>query len=414
MVLARIIVNVLSYLFHVYIARALDPSAYGILGSLLGFFYIFSIPASSTAIAIAKRVSALHAREQHETIAGWLSLVISRSAKWGSIMLLLMGSLSPLIANLLEIPSPVLPLLTILFLFTSLLSSVSCGFLQGLSKFDQVGLSLSTEALSRFLVGTLLLSLGLGVAGALSAYIMAAIAGFLVSLLPLRFLLEGKRREVSFPLMDKHFPAILVSLSCFAVMTNVDMLVVKRFLGPDDAGFYAATVTLGKALLLFSSLPGYIMFPRISFLSTIARKTLPDLKQTLLYVGLMASGVVLIYWLLSDYLINALYGPQYRVSASLLGPFSLAMGLAALTMTYVKYCLALDKVRVVKILALFTCLEIALLGCFHKDLSQVVRVLIFTNLIVPFAFFVESRLATTHRATSIRAVFRTSQAGFDH
>ena len=401
MVGASIIANVFSYLFHLYLARSLGPSDYGILGSLLGFFYIFSIPTNSVAAAIAKQVSALRAQEQHETIAGLLSLVISRSAKWGGIVLLLMGSLSPFIANVLKIPGPVLPLLTILFLFTSLLSRVSQGFLRGLSRFDQVGLSLSTEAVSRLLVGALLISLGLGVGGALSAYAVASLVGCLVTLLSLGFLLKREKREVSFPLIDKHFLAILVSLSCFAIMTNVDMLVVKRFLGADDAGFYAATVTLGKVVLLFSALPGDIMFPRISFLDAAARKTLPDLKQTLLYVSLMASGIVLIYWWLSDSIINALYGPQYWVSASLLGPFGLAMGLAAIVMTYVKYCLALDKVGVVKVLAFCTCLEIVLLGYFHRNLVEVIRVLIFTNLIILIAFFVESRLPVIGRGNEI-------------
>jgi len=401
MVGATIIVNVLSYLFHFYIARSLGPSDYGTLGSLLGFFYIFRIPASSVATVIAKQVSAFRAREQYDTIAGLLSLVISRSAKWGGIALLLMGSLSPLIASILRIPGPVLPLLTFLFLFMSLLSGVGQGFLRGLSRFDQVGLSKSTEAVSRLLVGVLLVSFGLGVAGALSAYAMASLVGFLASLLPLGFLLGGQRREISFSLIDKGFPAILVSLSCFAIMTNVDMLVVKRFLSADDAGVYAATVALGKVLLLFSALPGDIMFPRISFLGAASRKTLPDLKQTLLYVSLMASGIVLIYWWLSDTIINALYGSQYWVSASLLGPFGLAMGLAAVIMTYVKYCLALDKVGVVKILACCTCLEMALLGTFHRNLEEVIRVLIFTNLIGLLAFFVESRLPAIREGSEI-------------
>ena len=83
--------------------------------------------------------------------------------------------------------------------------------------------------------------LGLRVFGALWAVFFAFLVSFLISFLPLRFLIARKRsRNIDFPLRDMIKYALPASIAILSLnsLISTDIILVKHFFSAQDAGLY--------------------------------------------------------------------------------------------------------------------------------------------------------------------------------
>ena len=388
---ATIVANLLAYLFHVYMGRSLGAAEYGILGSLLAAFYILFVPLGAISTVVTKFVSEFKAREEYGKVASLLFPGMRKLSRYAILIFIGLSLGSWLIADFLRIPSPFPVILMGLGIAFAVGVSIPRGVLQGLQKFGQLGLNISLESLIRLLLGVLLVSLGLGVNGAILAYGLGYLAATLLALMPLRFLLHLRNETVDVSSIYKFsLPALAMSI-CLAVMTNVDIIFVKHFFAPEEAGVYTVVSVLGKVIFFVSGAFTIPMFPLVSELHTRGENTLSILKKSLFYVISFSGIVIAAYWLSSSFIVHALYGAAYSPAVPLLGAMGIAMGLIALVMVYTTYLLALKDMRFVKVLLGCTFLQIILLSLFHHTLLQLIQVLILTNGLTLFLLFL-SRL----------------------
>ena len=384
---ATIVANLLAYLFHVYMGRSLGAAEYGILGSLLAAFYILFVPLGAISTVVTKFVSEFKAREEYGKVASLLFPGMRKLSRYAILIFIGLSLGSWLIADFLRIPSPFPVILMGLGIAFATGVSIPRGVLQGLQKFGQLGLNISLESLIRLLLGVLLVSLGLGVNGAILAYGLGYLAATLLALMPLRFLLHLRNETVDVSSIYKFsLPALAMSI-CLAVMTNVDIIFVKHFFTSEEAGVYTVVSVLGKVIFFVSGAFTIPMFPLVSELHTRGENTLSILKKSLFYVISFSGIVIAVYWLSSSFIVHALYGAAYSPAVPLLGAMGIAMGLIALVMVYTTYLLALKDMRFIKVLLGCTFLQIILLSLFHHTLLQVIQVLIFTNGLALFLLF---------------------------
>ncbi len=396
---ATMVANLLAYLFHVYMGRSLGAAGYGILGSLLAAFYVLFIPLGAISTVITKFVSEFKAREEYGKVASLLFSGMRKLSRYAILIFVGLSLSSWLIADFLRIPSP-LPVALVGLLFAlAVILPVPRGVLRGLQNFGQLGLNISLEALIRLLLGVLLVSVGLGVNGAILAYGLGYLAAILLILAPLRFLFHLRNETIDVSRIYKFsLPALTMSV-CLAAMTNVDLIFVKHFFTSEQAGVYTVVSVLGKVIFFVSNAFTIPMFPLVSELHTRGKNTLSILKKSSLYVILFSGIVMAAYWLSPSFIVHTLYGPAYAPAVSLLGAIGIAMGLIALVMVYTAYLLALKDMRFIKVLLGCTFLEIVLLWLFHHTLLQVVQVLIITNALTLFLLFI-SRLKFRQRTRS--------------
>ena len=388
---ATIVANLLAYLFHVYMGRSLGAAEYGILGSLLATFYILFVPLGTISTVVTKFVSEFKARKEYGKIASLLFPGMRKLSPYAILIFIGLSLGSWLIADFLRIPSPFPVILMGLGIAFAVGVSIPRGVLQGLQKFGQLGLNISLESLIRLLLGVLLVSLGLGVNGAILAYGLGYLAATLLALMPLRFLLHLPNKTVDVSSIYKFsLPALAMSI-CLAVMTNVDIIFVKHFFTSEEAGVYTVVSVLGKVIFFVSSAFTIPMFPLVSALHTRGENTLLILKKSLFYVISFSGIVIAAYWLSSSFIVHTLYGRAYSPAVPLLGAMGIAMGLIALVMVYTTYLLALKDMRFIKVLLGCTFLQVILLSLFHHALLEVIQVLILTNGLTLFLLFL-SRL----------------------
>lgn len=379
---ASMVVNVGNYVFHVFMSRSLGPADYGILASLLSVFLIVSVPVGAIQTSVTKYTSHFKAQGQYEKINGLMSGLIKRLSLVGlagfGIFTLASGS----IASFLHIPSRIPILLVGTSLMLSLLLPTVLGVLQGLQKFNDLASNTILQVFSKLTLGILLVYLGLSVNGALVGYVAAPLTGFLFALVPLSFLSKqyGTANPLNFSEVYKYAFPVLITLLFFMLLTNIDVVLVKHFFTPSQAGYYSAASIVAKVIFYLPGAIGMVMFPRISELYSLSEDTTFILKKSLFYTSLICGIAIMLYFLIPSPIVLLLFGKEYLSTVPLIGLFGLSIGFFSLANVLFLYQLAVHQLKFLKVLTLMVPLELILIVLFHQNLTQVILVLLATGL----------------------------------
>lgn len=383
MVTSAAAVNILSFLLNAYAARALGPAEFGALGSLLAAYLIVSLPLSTLSLLFAKSVATFAAHQNTAGIASLLRIGLASLCLLGTMGLSVIALTSSQIATFLRISSsgPVI-LIGLAIACAPSLFAVR-GALQGLQNFAHLSFNISFEAAMRFLGVVFLVGVGLGLNGAIGAYGLAPLLALAIGLFSLRGFLtrEGPLEKFSLQALPQNWLGFFVLFTCMAAMNQIDVVVVKHFFSPEEAGLYHAAASLGKTLLFIAGILNHTMFPKVTEAQARGVNSLPILKEYLAYViGLCTLGIVTI-WVAAPQLLWVTFGQSYVGAAPLLRLFGLAAGLMALVSVLVHYRAAANDMWPLRAIVLATAGESLALWFIHPALSAVVWTLAAVNMV---------------------------------
>lgn len=377
-----IVLSVFNYLYNSFMGRFLGPADYSILGSLLAFISIITMPTNAVA-TIAMRFSArYHAQDQDSLIKSFLQTFTKRFGWIGVGVMILLAAFSPFLANFLHLPSAVPVVMIAPVIIFTILLPLNRGILQGLQKFGAAIINQNIDPLLKLGLGLLLVKLGLGINGAIGAIIAGTAVAYVLSFLPLRSLLKQPSNQLtSAPKELKEYSFIaLVSFLLATIIMNIDILLVKHFFSPHEAGLYAALSTMGKIVLFVTTPIVSVMFPMISDLQGRDQKHYMVLIQSFLLVFIIGIGVVTAYYLFPELVVKILYGSTYLEVASHLSFFGLIMLFYSLINLWVNYFLSIGNRFFALFLALSVIIEIGLLWWRHDSFIHVMQDLMVATL----------------------------------
>jgi len=379
MVAAGLSVGLINYVFQLIMGILLSPAQYGTFISLSSLYNIVKFFTRTFQLSVAKFASTFRTEDRWGRIHYLWIYSLKRTFLIGLALFIISASLSPVISKFLNIDNVwFLPVLFCSFVFTFALP-VNLGMLQGLQKFVSLGLSNCLQALTRLAIGVLLVFLGFGLYGALSAYFCSYVILFIITIIMLRYIRKTKSEEFKTSILTSYAGLTIIAIFSFAVLTNVDVIIVKHFLSKVEAGNFGVVAILGKIAFFTSNGIIVAMFPKMSDLFEAGKKTYPLLIKTLIYVGVVVGGVVLVYWLFSEPIINLLYGDKYPLVAPNLVRYALAMALFSFSFTMMNYLLSLNRTRVAFCFLAGMFLEIGLISAFHSSISQVVDMMLISS-----------------------------------
>ncbi|GAH48810.1 unnamed protein product, partial [marine sediment metagenome] len=218
---------------------------------------------------------------------------------------------------------------------------------------------------------------GMGINGAMGGVVLGVFAAFLPAFLPLKPLFRKQplpnSRLDSGDVYGYLWPVFL-ALLCFAILTNVDMILVKHFFEPLQAGYYSILSLVGKGFISIAIAVSLAMFPRVSELHEQNKDSYSTLKKSLLICGLLFGPAVLIFMIFPRFIVGTVFGEKYVLVSPLLRMFSIAVIPFALTNVLINYQLARRNVNFVYYLIPGATFYIAMLLLFHSSLLQVVVV----------------------------------------
>jgi len=378
MLASTVVCNICFLLFHVYMSRSLGPGSYGIIVSFLSISFIVSLPATAIQTVVAKYASNFKVSNQFGKINFLFLASLKKVGLYGLVGLGIFSLASGYVRLFLHIPSKLPVLILGVALFLSLIVPVARGILQGLQRFGYLGMNLSTEAIFRLVFGFFLVYMGMRVLGATGGIALGFVMAFLVAFLPLKSFLR-KRSEsevkINFREIYGYFRPVSLALLCFAILTNVDVIFVKHFFSPLEAGYYSVLAVIGRALLSVAIAFSMAMFPKVSELHTRQKDSSSTLRKSL-FICFLACGVgILICFTLPDFIIFTIFGQEYLPISPLLRIFPIAITPLALSYTLIHYNLARHSTGFLYSLVFGAGLYVVMLALFHSSLREIVLVL---------------------------------------
>jgi O-antigen/teichoic acid export membrane protein len=372
MAAATLAANAFGLVFTVLFARILGAEDYGSLAALVSTFLILAVPGSALQVAVA-RETALGRLGSGAQLAATLSAWRRRLWAGGLALSAVAMLLREPIADLVSVPEAWAAAATAPTALLWLLLSVERGALQGVHAYRPVAWSVVLENFGRLVFGLVLVGAGLGVTGAYlgTPLSMLAVALGLRRVTTRRLgsaALSGAARGFG-ELVGRAWPAVL-GLFLVAVLQNVDVIMVKRQIGGEAAGAYAAAAVAAKAVVWVAIGIGLYLLPEAARASRTGGDPRRVLMRALAVVGAVAVPMLTVYAAVPETVLRLAFGPETVQAADALFVLGLAMTLLAVGYLGVQYMLALGRLSFLWALGLVAAAEVALLS--GADLSSLV------------------------------------------
>lgn len=384
MFLTTTIANIFNLLYHLYIIRVLTPQDYAILNTIIALTMFLNMPSGVLQTALTRYVAHFHGLHNKSAVFKILKAISLQIFGIGTIILFFIYLFSERIAIFFRIPSlgPVYALIGIIAV--TLLTPFPYAGLQGLQRFLALGLSAVVASSSRLFLAILFIYLGWGVIGSLNAFSLSILIGLIIALPPLLKALgelndKGNSPDtVNYCEIYKYLVPVAIASTSFIFLTSVDLILVKHLFSPLEAGHYSIAQMVGKIILFFPSAISIVIFPKVADYNARKENTLNLLKHSLIYVGILSAGAIIICFLFPKFVLKILTGKAYPECIPLVKLFSTAMGMFALLNIFMRYYLSLNKITYIIPFVLALIIETVLIYFLHTSL---IAVLIIVNII---------------------------------
>jgi O-antigen/teichoic acid export membrane protein len=376
---ATAVANVLGFGYQVVMARLLRPEQYAVLTALFGILILESISSQVIQSATAKLAAQYRARDEEAALHAFVRRWAGRVGGGAAAVGLLVALLSGVIAGALALPALSVALLG-LTLFLALVFTFGLGLLQGLARFVWMGSALIAQAGSRLAVGVLLVLAGFGVDGAFTGATGAIAISLVVVAVPLVPLFRAARgstvtHELG-PAETRFFALSAVVLLAYAALTNIDAVLARSLLRPEDAGAYAGAITMGKIVLFAPMAIGFLLLERTARAHARGEDTDRALYLALAFV-LATSGLLAVaYILVPGFLVPLVVGSQYPDTAKVVGTYGVAALANALLSQWISYFIGRGEMRVGLLLAVAVAAELVLLLTSATDPLAMARIVL--------------------------------------
>lgn len=375
-------VNVINYFYHLVMGRTLGPVGYGSLAAIFSILYIAGVVPVSSSFAIVKFMSVSKNGKEKSRLYAALKKLYSKIA---IVVLAVLLLLSPLIASFINLSDVKSVMLIGPIVFFTIMTVVNTGSLQGLLKFSGVVISNTILAVGKLSFGLVLVYLGFNYFGAVMGIGVAGLLAFIYSTWAIKRHIRIKKYSTKYDLkpFTRYALPVLVQSLAFTSMYSMDLILVKHFLPPFEAGLYAALSTMGKIIYFAISPIVSVMFPVVSSKRSKGENYRKSFYLSFFVAAIMGMGITALYYLLPSFTINSLYGSEYTSAASTLALMGIFMSLYSLSYFLVNFLLSVHKTLVAVIPAAAAVGQVVFLWVYHDSLEQVLQV----NIAISFGMF---------------------------
>lgn len=380
--------NFTAYLYNLYMGRVLGPADYGILATLVSLLSLVSIPTITFSTAIVKFTSTYKAHQDFASLSFFfkkLSLLFILS---GAALFVVFFFLRFHLQDFLHLPSPTPLIILGTLFFLNFALTPNNGVLAGLQKFGFLAFSGAVSALLKLVLGVLLVMFGFSVNGAIGAVALSILFGYLLTFWPLRLLLRRGEKPVGVvPWRELVFYSAPVFLSTLGLnlLLTTDILLVKRFFPPEEAGLYSALSLVGRVIFYESSAVVAVMFSLIAERHAGEQEYRHLLHWSLLLVILASLPVVVFYTLFPHFSMNFFFGVRYLAASPYLWLFGLFTMLYSLVNVLANFFLSVKRVSAALLPFSFSLLQALAIYLWHDSFLTVVLVsLVVTSLLLIF------------------------------
>jgi len=389
------LVGVTNLIYNVATARLLGPTGFAHATAVYTLLMLLSAITLSFQVVCAKYVAKTSSPDEKASVFASLH---QRAWLAGIAIGLLLFLGKHLLTRYLNLPDPVLISLLALGIAFYVPLGVRRGYIQGVHAFGPLALNFMLEGVVRLVGAFILIALGLGVQGAVLASVLAVIVAYFAAL-PSPSVTSFHWRGISVPFLEGL--QAIIFFSGQTVINNFDIVLVKHFFPPDEAGIYAAVALVGRLVNMCAWSVVNTMFPVSAGAGGDEREgssvLFTSLSLVLLILAVLIGGLRMI----PNFLWKILFGAHFELThygglAGLLILYAITTGIYSLSSVIITYEMS-RKIANTSWMQLAFSAALALgIYIFHQTLHQVIVVqllLMIVLLIVLMIPLIRQRLA---------------------
>jgi len=375
---------IFSYLLQIGLGHLLSIEDFGTFNAFLSLSIIFGIPAGAISTSLIKEVTKLLAQNNFYTLKKLFWSFTKLSLALGAILSLLFILLNNWVASYLNIRHTSVIFVFAVFLAFSFINVASLSYLQGLLRFKAFAFLSLVSQFFRLVIPLGLVYAGFAVAGAYAGLTVVGILSFFVSILLLN---KNLKMGMNLPqnIIDIKLSHLYKSLLLFSVpvffinsgitlLNNIDIIMVKHFFSPFEAGIYAGVVTMSKVFLFGAGIVQVVMFPQISHLYASKGNFKGRFAKFLSLQLLLIIGGVLCYTIFPQVINSIMFGGKFTQSVSYLPLFSVFTAFYILITFLSLFLLAINRTRALLFIIPACILQYTLINLLHTNISTIIKV----------------------------------------
>lgn len=371
------IANLFNFLFNLFMSRNLSVTEYGILASLLSLMMIPGLFSGSVVPAVVNFAATYFARNQLDLVRGLFLQVGKVSFGFGLLSFFIFVFFSQQIGDFFQINNTFLILSIGVIVLLGFLSTINLALLQAKLAFQYLTFINIFSSFLKLLIGTVLVLFGFAVGGAILGIFLSGLISYLFSFFPLRdvFYSKIKKSKINYSeIIQYGGPAALIffSLSAF---TTMDIVLVKHFFHPKDAGLYAGLSLIGRVIFFLSAPISTVVFPLVT--QKHVRKESYKTTALLAFVIVLVPsiGLTVFYFMFPEFVIAFfLKKEEYFAISQYLGFFAIYITLYSMLYIMCNILLSIKKTKIFLPLILGALLQTAFIFVFHKNFFDIISV----------------------------------------
>lgn len=375
--------SIFSYLLQIGLGHLLSIEDFGTFNAFLSLSIIFGIPAGAIATSLIREVTKLLAQKNFYTLRKFFWNFTNLSLAFGMAISLIFILLNNQVSTYLNIDRTSVIYVFAIFLAFSFLNVATFSYLQGLLRFKAFAfLSLVSQFL-RLVIPLGLVYAGFAVAGAYAGLTVVGILSFFVSILllkknfrvglnPPQNLVDNKLTHLYKGLLLFSVPVFFIN-SGITLLNNTDVVMVKHFFTPYDAGIYAGVVTMSKVFLFGASIVQVVMFPQISHLYASSGNFKGRFLKFLSLQLLLIVGGILCYAIFPQAINSIMFRGKFTESVTYLPLFAVFVAFYILITFLSMFLLAINKTKAFLFIIPACVLQYILISFLHNNIYSIIK-----------------------------------------
>jgi O-antigen/teichoic acid export membrane protein len=376
LLIGTVLVGFGGYLFQMIMGRMLSLADFGTLAALTSFFSFISVPASALTTITTRTVAGLKAQGALGAVHYFMVRLNNILFGVAALLFVFFVMLAPVIERWLRLESRTPYYWYCFSLFFIFMIAIYRGVLPGLQRFIAATLNGVLESMTKLLLAVALVLLSFRLSGAVASIVLASMAAFAVLVWQLRDIRRVPIQAISLRHIPRQYLFVILWSLALIALQGIDLLLVKQFFSPENAGLYAGVSILSKIIMFASLAVSSAMFPAATELyeSGDHAKHRMLLWKALGIMVLVASAGLVVYGTVPQLVIYLLFGKRYVSFASYLFPLGVVASFLSVVQLFATYFLSIRKRFFLLPLLMASGVEAMLILRYHATVYQVITV----------------------------------------
>lgn len=369
------IVAATNLLYNILLARILGASSFGHASALYTLLMLMAAITLSFQIITSKFI----ARSSETAVRGQIyASMLRRAWQVGLAVAVLITAGSAFLKSYFNLPAQRDLLLLAIAAGVYIPLGVRRGKMQGCYSFLGLAINVVVEVAVKIGGALLFLHFGMGVTGVMIAVLLSIVAAYVAGEPGASY--RAKTATIKIAPFGEGMQAVLYFVGQ-VILSNLDILLVKHFFPPSEAGIYAAVALVGRVVFMLSWSVVSSMFP-ISARHTHRQEGRSVLYTGLLLVGALTSMFIAAVAMAPETVWTMLLGKAFLLGtgtpfSGLLTEYAVMTGIYCLAVVVMMYEISRRTGSVASVQFGASVLLAGAICFYHGSLSQVILVQVF-------------------------------------